>query len=95
MGDAQQAEAAVNWTTRANDGNSDDNHRARDRRWRQYRRVVTVDDIDGRRSNGYIVIMFIRICVDLLGRQCDDKVYGVGVTTPKPSLRVGPLILTN
>jgi hypothetical protein len=85
----------LNWTTRANDGNSEDNQRAvavtvkRDRRWRQYRRVVTVDDIDGRRSNGYIVIMFIRICVDLLDRQCDDKSVWRRVTTPKPSQRVG------
>ena len=81
----------INLDMRANDGNSDDNQRAiavtvkRDRRWRQYRRVVTVDDIDGRRSNGYVVIMFIRICVDLLDRQCDVQVYGVGVTTPKPT----------
>ena len=25
------------------------------------------------------------ICVDLLDRQCDVQVFGVGVTTPKPT----------
>ena len=87
----------LNWTTRANDGNSEDNQRAvavtvkRDRRWRQYRRVVTVDDIDGRRSNGYVVIMFIadNLCRPV-DRQCDDKSLWRRCYNTQTNPRVGP-----
>ena len=36
--------------------------------------------------NGIVDEYSLRIiCVDLLDRQCDVQVFGVGVTTPKPT----------